>query len=287
MSYPLINGAAINAEEGGLQLFGLDLVTAGMATAAELVTAGDHTPLELGDPTVMHAIGVGGIDLVSSGTHTGLFNALLQPPGMDLVTAGIGSAAITAFADGAQAFEFGDHRAQIGQDVEIIAEGIDLVREGYHSALAAQPGPIVVAEATSFFPLELGAPAIARSASEVQAQEAYPLSMGVPALAVTLAAQSYYPLEMGQANTAFAASVASARPLEYGEPVVAFALSPSGVDLVRVGTHGTDVAGAVVEMQGAHVLEIGTPGTPTFIAYARQSFPMQVGTPSISRGATC
>lgn len=287
MSYPLINGAAINAEEGGLQLPGLDLVAAGMATAVLAVTAGGHTPLELGAPTVKHAIGVGGIDLVSSETHTGLFNALLQAPGMDLVAAGIGSAAITAFADGAQAFEFGDHRAKIGQDVEILTEGIDLVREGYHSALAAQPGPIVVADVTSFFPLELGAPAIARSASEVQAQEAYPLLMGAPALAVTLTAQSYYPLEMGQANTAFAASVASARPLEYGEPVAAFALSPSGVDLARVGTHGTDVAGAAVEIQGAHVLEIGTPGTPTFIAYARQSFPMQVGNPSISRGATC
>ena len=287
MSYPLINGAAINAEEGGLQLFGLDLVTAGMATAAELVTAGGHTPLELGAPTVKHAIGVDGIDLVASGTHTGLFNALLQPSGIDLVTAGLGSVAVTAMAEGVTALEFGDHRAKIGQDTEILIDGLDLVRKGYHSALAAQPGPIVVADAVGYFPLELGTPAIARSASEVQAQEAYPLAMGVPALAVTLTAQSYYPLEIGQANTAFAASAASARPLECGEPVVAFALSPAGVDLVRVGTHGTDVAGAVVEMQGAHVLEIGTPGTPTFIAYARQSFPMQVGTPSILRGATC
>lgn len=287
MSYPLINGAAINGEDGGLQLDGIELPLVGAATALHYLVAGGYSPLEPGAPSVQFTLVAQGLDLVASGTHTGLFNAMLQPTGIDSVVSGTADVFLVAQANGAPCLDLGSHRAQIGVDQALYVDGRDLVRHDIHSALAGQPAPNVVADAASYWPLEFGAPSASRTGNEVDAASAQPLEIGMPGLSVTLAAAGSWALELGGASAAFAFQALSTLPMECGDPSASFWLTPGGVDLARAGTHSAAQGSHVATAAGAHVMEFGTPGAPRFTAYARQVFPLQVGTPTISRGLTC
>lgn len=287
MSYPLINGATINGAEGGLQLGDLDLVVGGQPTALAVVNVGAGAVTELGGMSLTFALAPTGLDVVVTEPHTGLFNAMLRPDGVDTALAGLPIALLTADAAGDQPMELGGHRAKTGTDYALSVDGRDLVRQGFHSALAGQPLPAVAVEAAGSRPLELGKPVIARSAEQVDVAGASPLACGALQLSLTLPAAGYAPAEVGGIAMAFATQAESDRPTQYGAVTLGFLLAPPGSDLARHGSHAVALGDSYAEVSGAIAAELGMPGAPAFTFQARPMFPLQLGRGAISRGASC
>lgn len=292
MSYPTINAAAINGAEGGtgdrvVNLAGVDLVTGGTGAAVVTVTAQGVGVVALGDLGARFLIAPSGIDLVQAGTHTGLFNVLIQFSGEDLVTTGTGAVAVTAYASEAVPLEIGDFRAQNGVDVAVAPEGLDLARQGLHSALASQPAPNVTVEAASARPAELGDLAAVQSGVTVSAVGAYPADWGDLVIGQAVVAMSAHPTEMGDMTTTTGVSAQSARPMELGDSATRFLVAPAGLEPLVVGVHSSALADAVAYAQGALPLEVGELPAPGVGVYARPSFPTQFGPVAVGRGVAC
>ena len=288
MGYPLINGAPLNdSGQGGLSLQGLDLVTGGGATVVLSPTVGSSAPLELGLVAVKATIYPSGLDLVTTATHTARFDALIRPAGIDLVTAGTAMAATTVSALSATPLEFGAAKVQLGTDQAVRPDGWDLVRAGAVSALVGQPLPIVFVEVGSARPLELGNPTIAMGGLAVDAASANPLTLGQPTIKQVVSVGGALAMEMGAPHTAAVVEALSAAPMQIGTPALVTHAKAMGLDLVRHGVAVADRGAVEVFVSEAQVLEMSEAGPFQQYAIARAAFPLQIGVPSIQRGATC
>lgn len=287
MSYPLINGAAINGEEAGEATVGIDLVTFGQAVAVPALLAAGAQPMELGTPRIVLPLRPPGLDLVNAGQATARYNTALQPPGIDLVTGGQAMAEMVLEAQGAQPLELGAPRVRNGLDASLGIEGLDLVRTDFAVIALEQVAPDQVVQARSGRPLEMGTPEARPGAVTVQVVSAQPLVLGAPGAGIRLQAQGAQALELGMPAAGIRLQASAARPLELGVPTVAVALQVEGIDLVRAGTASIALPTAQLLAASAYVLELGTPGLPSTTVRARASFPLQLGMPAVARENTC
>lgn len=286
MSYPLINGATINGFEAG-QTEGIELVTAGLATASHDVYPAGALPLEIGDIDARFSIGPDGIDLVQTETHTAIYSGIVLPAGIELVTAGVATVHVVVVAVGARPLEIGAPRARNGVDVEARPAGLDLVRSGLHSAFLAQPAPAMTVEAAGTRPLQMGVPGAHLGSVTVDAPGYHALEMGDPATGVAAQAVGHAAMEFGQPSTGIVVIGRGGVALDMGAPALRFRISVTGFDFGISGKHSALVAPTEVFASGAHPMEFGNPLAPTVVVFGRQSFPMQLGQPSLDRGATC
>lgn len=287
MGYPLINGAAINAEESGEATVGIDLVTAGQPTARPALLPAGALAMELGAPRAALALRPAGIDLVTSGQAIARYNTALRPPGIDLVSGGQAIAMPVLEAQGAQALDLGAPRVRNGLDVELVVDGLDLVRTEFASITLNQlPGDQVV-QARSARPLELGVPAGQPGAVTVQPVGAQPLALGMPGAGTRLQAQGAHPLEIGMPAAGIRLQAGAARPLELGVPSVGVALRVDGIELVRGGAASIALPTAQLLAASAYVLELGSPGLPSTTIRVRAGFPLELGAPGAARENTC
>jgi len=291
MSFPSINGTAINSEEGGdvaVRPSGLDLVAHGQHTVSGFTTAGDGVPFELGEPSVVTAIEPIGLDLVTAGAHVGEHEIDVYPAGLDLVTHGVSAVVFTPVAGDGLPLQLGTPRLRSGLDIAVVVPGIDLVRHGLHSAMVGailQPDMITVTGGAR--PLEIGQPSVLPAAESRTAGGALPLELGTPAVGTALQAGGGQPLSLGVPSIGHGAFAGGARPLQFGLPRLATAIAPQGIDLVRSGLHFVEGGAWLAVAGGGTPLEIGEPGPLGHMATTRQAFPLQLGVPSISRGTAC
>ncbi|MXN31497.1 hypothetical protein [Delftia sp. CH05] len=287
MSYPLINGAAINAEEAGEATVGIDLVTSGQAIARPALLPAGALPMELGAPRAALALRPAGLDLVTSGQAIARYNTALRPPGIDLVSSGQAVAMPMLEAQGAQALELGAPRVRNGLDVALVIDGLDLVRTDFAVITLDQVAPDQVVQARSARPLELGVPAAQPGAVTVQPAGAQPMALGMPGAGTRLQAQGAHPLEIGMPAAGIRLQAGAARPLGLGAPSVGVALRVDGIDLVRGGTASIALPTAQLLAASVYVLELGSPGLPSTTVRARAGFPLQLGMPAVARENTC
>ncbi|MBO9679569.1 MAG: hypothetical protein J7556_15105 [Acidovorax sp.] len=291
MSFPRINGAAINGTEGGdiaIHPPGLDLVTAGQHVGFGYAVAGGGVPMEFGDLRVVTAIKPSGMDLVTNGVHVGEHPVVVEVPGLDMVSHGLSFAVFTPVAGDVHPLEFGATRLRIGTDAAVKVQGMDLVRPGLHSAMGSPILPSGWATtAGAARPLELGNPAVVPAPEARTAGGAQPMEFGMPATGYAALAGGVHPTELGSHAVGYAARAGGAITLQVGVPVIGMSISPVGFDMVRAGIHAA-VGGASFSVAGgATPAETGTPGPLGYMSTARPAFPMQLGSPSIGRGATC
>ena len=291
MGFPSINGAAINGEEGGdvaVRPAGLDLVVHGQHTVFGFTIAGGGLPLELGQPSVMIAFEPVGLDLVTAGVHVGEHDIEVRAAGLDLVTHGVSAVVFTPVAGDGLPLQLGAPRFRIGSDIAVVAPGIDLVRHGLHSAMVGAILPSeMITLAGGARPLEVGRPSVVPAAESRTAGGARPLQLGTPAVGAALQAGGGQPLQLGAPAIGHGAMAGGARPLQIGLPQLAASIVPQGADLVRAGVHMAEGSSWFAVAGGGSPLEIGVPGPLGRMATARQAFPLQLGVPSISRGAAC
>ncbi|MFN7152931.1 MAG: hypothetical protein ACK4OE_04500 [Acidovorax sp.] len=289
MSYPLINGATINGEEEGLLLQGLDLVVADTALMVEVMLPDGAEPLETGDVALEFHLDPDGLDLVATETHEAIYDAVITPVGIDMVVAGTAGTFVTYIVGSAYPLELGANRPQLGRDIVLIADSIELVREGLHSALTAMPAPDIAVTVGSARPLILGdLPAIERGTITLDATSAFPVELGTPGVTAVMLANSAQPMELGAPGTGQIAAAQSVQPLEMGaQPVLAFYGFAIGIDIGRQGRHSALRGPVEVFVDSAQPLEFGGTGLPAIALHARQSFPLQVGLPAADRGMTC
>lgn len=291
MSYSLINGAPINGDEGGditLLPSGLDLLSAGAHTAVGGTTAGDASPLELGDPLALYAIEPPGLELLDAGTHIGLHDMDFTPPGLDLVDHGIPAMVVNPVAGDAEPLEIGDLTLQIGVPINARPAGLDLVLAGLH---VASVGVVLPSDgftvAGNARPLQLGSPALTPAAASTTAGGAQPLELGTAAIGVALSAGGAEPLELGTPGTGYATNAGAAQPLVLGSPGLAMAFTVQGIDLVVAGLHTVVSGGTFTVAGGGEPLTLGDHGPLGYASITRQHFPLDLGNLSINRGTTC
>lgn len=207
--------------------------------------------------------------------------------GIELVSAGVHSLALALEAGSAQPLELGDFIVQIGFNVGATPAGLDLVHSGLHSVFMGQPGADVTLFAPGVRVLELGAIAAGLGGVTVDGGSAQPLELGGPGLSIAGLAAGAHALEVGEAGFSFDADAQGAVALEFGSIGARFRLAHTGIDMGRSGTHALVAAGVIAQAAGANVLEVGDPSQPHFTAFARQSFPLELGRHTASRGAAC
>lgn len=207
--------------------------------------------------------------------------------GIDLVTAGQGMLVVSPVGVSAYPLEFGVHKVQVGVDVAGRPAGLDLVRAGLGVISVAQPEPNVTLLGVSAQPLGLGTPS-AGGAIALTGVSATPVELGNHGVSVGLMGQPAYALELGEPGAAhITLSGISAQVLELGAPSAAFAISISGIDLVTAGQGRIFSAAALLQGASAYPLELSDTDTPTVAMRGRSAFPIQLGQPAASRGATC
>lgn len=287
MSYPLVNGAAINSDEAqGTE--GIDLVAAGRARASSVILAVGASALEVGSPAVFVRILPVGINMVRTGQALIQANQSARPAGIDLAAAGQARTRVRLLPNGAEPLELGSLRARIGTDIALRPVGMALVRTEYHAVSNAQPNPNVGLQARGAHPLELGAPALASASMLLQAAGASPLQIGAPGSKLSLSASGARPLELGGPVLGLRLNAAGARPMEVGTPgVVRFTIMVPGTDLVRSSAASLLQGGSALFAAGARPLEMGSPGMPSIALHARAAFPLEIGRPMMDRGSAC
>lgn len=294
MSFPSINGAAINGEEGGdvaITPAGLDAVRTplGVPTAYAVGSYAGARPVEIGDVEARVVVLVPGLDAVSSGTAIAVYDALITPAGLDAVTPGVAAVAGVYVAPGSYPVELGNHRIRQGIDVEITPAGMDAVRSGLHLVVRGMPPADGVYPAAGARPVEMGGGIVRPGTIAAVAPGARPVEVGQPGTQVAGIAPGAYPVEVGSVGAPrTAVSAPGARPVELGQPSAQISITVGGLDPVRGGTHAVQLGGADFPCPGAYPVELGDFGTPPRVtARAPQHFPVQLGAHTIQREAAC
>lgn len=293
MAYSLINGAAINGDEGespdrSVRPAGMDLVSEGLAAAVLGVDAQGERPLEFGGLVVVRKITPDGLDAVSAGTATGLFDALLQPDGIDLVTAGSATTAVVANATGSAVMEFGSLRVRNGVDVVVSPAGMDMVRPGLHIADVGMPPPIVAVSVAGSAVLEFGDLVVQRSGVTVDAAGSAVMEFGSLSFGWVGSANGASPLEFGGLRIAEVATAEGSAVMEFGNLATQHSLGVlGGLGLGASGTHTAAAAGSSVVASGGAVMEFGDLQSFGIVVFPRSSIPLAFGSLQMGRGASC
>lgn len=167
MSYPLINGAVINGEDGAATgAEGIDLVAAGQVIASVRAQPSGVAALDLGAPRGQQGVDVAlapaGIELTRYGVHT----AYLEQPPSNMM----------AQVTGASALELGTPALVVGGLIARVASAVPMEM--------GAPNAQSMHAAAGYVALQTGQPGVQAAARVPQASA---LSLGTPSMAVRLA----------------------------------------------------------------------------------------------------
>jgi hypothetical protein len=287
MSYPLVNGSAINGDDEEASTEGIDLVQPGHHLAVRVGLVAGAQPLETGVPSVNLSLKPPGMDLVRSGAHSIRYNAALKPPGLDLASAGTAQTHSTIYANGAVGLELGAARVKTGVDVELVIGGVELVRVALHGILLALTPANLALEVTGSTVLALGVPRAVAKPITLLTQGYAPLQLGLPRAAQALPVAGASPLDLGTPRVATVVKAKGSSALVLGAPSITVRLGHSGIDLVQLGPAGVRSGSNVLLPAGAAALELGQPGGVGAKLFARAHIALELGAPRIDRGNAC
>lgn len=287
MAYPLINGTAINGDEGGGGTTGIDLALHQPPSTARSAMGQGAYPFGFGTAAIRLTISPPGLDLARAEQHVIKFNRNLIPAGMDLANSAPPLLAMRIMDPGHSPLDFGIGKVQIGHDVALAAVGIDLARAGQSALARGLPPPNTAIQASGRRALELGNAAVQSGAVTVYAPSAWPLELGVGSVKVALQAPAGDSLSLGASGATVLLRAPGAHALELGAPAAQSGLSLSGIELCTAGASRILPQGVALLAAGYQPIELGAPMELPVMVRARQSFPFALGQPGVYRGTTC
>lgn len=290
MAYPLINGATINGSESGplrIRPGHVALPVVGVAEAFISMDAVGADAVEVGPARTALGVSPSGVEAVQSGTHAGLYNALIPLYTATEVAAGTALSAIETFSSGAYPTMIGDPSPRVGSDVQVSPSGLGAATSGLHSATAAQPPSTISIQAAGAYPTHIGDVSISLRPIEVTSAGAAPTLLGDLSVGMWFGAAGGDVALIGTIRTSTVVAAASSSPTNVGDvrtvmasAIESMLIATAGVPTVSVGWRFCDAAGAAP-------LVVGGFGVPYAPVRARQSFPMRLGPIAINRGAAC
>lgn len=288
MTYPvLINGALINGD-GQATTEGIELVFVAPHTAYGVLALGGVHAFEMGNHRAGIALPIEGLEMATHGAPQAVSHMKLSPQGIDMASHGAPVFVGTIVAVGAFALELGDHRVQLGRDVAATPVGIEMAHVGFHDVLSASPPSNITLAAAGSRPFQLGTPAVMSGPISITAGGMLALEMGQPSVGVgLLAVGAVGVMELGTPSVGTTLQARSAWPMEFGRPAIGVALTVQGIDLGFASAHILQPGRAILTAGGSSPFELGEPQQPGRSINVRQSFPLMLGTPSISRGNAC
>ena len=293
MSYPLINGTAINAAEAygdgdhAFKFVGLDAGRQGTALSVQAVDAVGEHALDAGDLGLVFSLSPEGMDVGKQGDHTGLFEKPLPFDGIDAGREGAQVVDVVATAAGEHAAEIGDARVRNGIDFAVLPQGMEVGREGLHTAMAEQPAPIPVVTVGSAKAAEFGAFKVALATITVDAAGASAAEVGAIGIVPVATAAGKKAAEFGDLLFGGAVVASGGHAAEFGPLTFRTSHILGGMEAGRQGRHTAGAAPIIVDALGGHAAEIGDVMAFGAAAYARQFRAAEFGHLQIGRGATC
>lgn len=283
MSYPLINGAAINEMDGQAVFavsslspvrfeqprlsFGCRPYSAGAATfgAAHLISpaAAPLRPVRFGDISVP------------------MWASPVQGPTF-------GTPALRMAATGLAAAKFGEPRLKYGTDVVATPLSISAARFGAHGIIGGMPPDAGVFPAGSLRGVQFGKPSMATSLHAGQAGALQPVKFGAVTAGTRNTADALRPMSFGTQVMTVAMPAAPLRPTKFGgaSTVAAFTVAP--LEAVRFGAHAVALPTMYLPANSLQPVQFGPLLTPPGqSARARGAMPVRFGRPSLDRGVAC
>ncbi len=283
MSYPLINGAAINEMDGQAVFavsslspvrfeqprlsFGCRPDSAGAATfgAAHLISpaAAPLRPVRFGDISVP------------------MWASPVQGP-----TFGI--PAIMMAATGLAAVKFGEPRLKYGTDVVATPLSISATRFGAHGIVGGMPPSAGVFPAGSLRGIQFGKPSMATSLHAGQAGALQPVKFGAVTAGTRNTADALRPMSFGTQVMTVAMPAAPLRPTKFGGASTGAAFTVTPLEAVRFGAHAVAFSTMYLHASSLQPVQFGPQSTPLGqSARARGAVPVRFGRPSLDRGVAC
>ena len=207
--------------------------------------------------------------------------------GIDLVAEGIATAKAYVVAGGDVVMSMAEMRVQFGIDIQLKPAGLDLVREGWHSAIQRQPHPYRGVIAGGDRVMSVGTPSVVLGAVSVEVGGDRPMEVGSPSPRHGVVAGGDVVFSVGNATARFGVVAGGDVVLAVGRPTGARAAAAPGINLVREGRHKATARRPGVVAGGDYVMSVGAVEHARQGVYVRGEFAMKVGRPSASKGGTC
>lgn len=288
MSYPLINGAAINADAQEIKTTrGIPLALGGTQTAMRVMLAPSADALTLGAHRFQLPIHPASLVLAQGGVPTAKFQATLYPAPLPMAIEGQAHLVLTVFPESADALALGAARVKTGTDVELKPWGLSMCVAGQATATQAQPQPSVSYQVPGARAMRFGAAAIELPPIVLRPQGADALRTGSARMVQVAKAAPSQAMALGQPRTVQIVKPPAAQALTLGRPGVHTGLRPAGISLVVGGVPSIRLAQMVVQVESADALQLGHPGPLAYAFHVRQSFALELGRPTVARMNQC
>ena len=283
MSYPLINGAAINEMDGQAVFavsslspvrfeqprlsFGCRPDSADAATfgAAHLISpaAAPLRPVRFGDISVP------------------MWASPVQGP-----TFGI--PAIMMAATGLAAVKFGEPRLKYGTDVIAAPLSIAATRFGAHGIVGGMPPSAVALQANSLPGAKFGKPSVVGSLQSGHAGAMQPTKFGAVTAGTRNAANALRPASFGTQVMTVAMPAAPLRPCKFGGASTGAVFAVTPLVATRFGANAVKFSTMYLPANSLQPVHFGPLLTPPGQATrARGTMPARFGRPSLDRGVAC
>lgn len=288
MSYPLINGAAINADAQEIKTTrGIPLALGGTQTAVRVMLAPSADALSLGAHRFQLPIHPSSLVLAQGGVPTAKFQATLYPAPLQMTLEGPARLVLTVYPEPSDALALGAAKVKTGTDVELKPWGLSMCVAGQATATQTQPQPSVTYQVPGARAMRFGATAIELPSIVVKPQGGDALSVGVPRMVQAVKVQPASTLNLGQPRTVQIVKPASGYALTLGRAGVRTGFRPAGISLVVGGAPSVRLAQMVVQVESADALQLGHPGPLAYAFHVRQSFALELGRPTVARTNQC
>lgn len=289
MAYPLINGAAINANANELRpTRGIPMVLSGHHRAAYAVQTPGFDALAFGKPKVVGKISPQSLLLAQEGQAIAKFLITLYPASLPLSEEGQGQLMLTAFAEPADALVLGTPKAKSGRDVALKPWGLQMARTGKHIAQESQPLPDVVYLAQPSRAMRYGTAALVQPAWVARAEGSNALHWGRTQVRQAFeVASGGSAVVLGRPGIVLRVRAAGVQALRWGRPGQVAQLRPAGMALVRSGVATARHEAMTFQAQSKDALHWGHVGSLKHGFWARQSYALELGRPSVTRNHQC
>lgn len=292
MTYPLINGAAINTDGGNsdtptLPTRGIPMARSGTQTAVRVLLAPSADALTLGEHKIQRPLRPPSLALAQGGVPTAKFQASLYPAPLPMAVEGQAHLVLTVFPESADALALGAAKVKTGTDVELKPWGLGMCVAGQATATQTQPQPSVTYQVPAARAMRYGAAAIELPSIVLKPQGADALRMGGALLVQVAKAAPSHAMALGQPRTVQIVKPASGHALALGRPGIRTGLRPAGIPLAVGGVPSVRLAQRVVQVESADALQLGNPGPLAYAFHVRQSFALELGRPTVSRTNQC
>lgn len=281
MSYPLINGAAINADEQ-VKSKSLRPVRFGLPTL-QMRVAGLH-PAQFGFLSLeMRAasLRMGGFGKPSAVILNSV--SALAP-----VQWGIARLAMNQRAESMRAGSFGVPRLKTGTDLTLPVGGMHPAQFGEMRMIPGlPPSGITRPVRSSLRPQHFGTPTLCAVLTTGAAASLRPAGFGLPTLCTVHSADSLRPAQWGIPGLALGSRAATLRPVMCGKPRLSQALRTSSLRTTHLGVATLQLGALHLQSQSLRPVQFGMPAYGGVALHLRPLCPVRMGRPALDRGAIC